>query len=80
MGVVVRDIEPVYLRTREDEEIRQGNGDAGCPPAIGELNRSSPDLRSDLVIGQQGLIAAERLALGITGDAAPQLEPHDGTP
>jgi len=39
-----------------------------------------PDLSRDLVVGKQRLISAKRLALGVVGDATPQLEAHGRTP
>jgi hypothetical protein len=71
MGVIVRDLEPVDLRARKDEEICQRNRHARCPGAIGELNRPRPDVSRDLVIGEQRLMATKRLAFGVVGDAAP---------
>lgn len=62
---VVRDLEPVYLGTRKNEEIGQRNGHAGGPATIGDVNRSTPDLSRDLVVGNKRLIASKRLALGM---------------
>jgi hypothetical protein len=64
MCVVVRDIKTMSWRTRrrDDEEICERNGHAGCPATIGGLHRSIPHVTRDLVVGKQFLIAAKRLA------------------
>src|SRR5918996_3863686 len=80
MGVVVRELETVDPGARKDEEIRKGNGDPSGPGAIGELNRPTPDLSRNLVVGKQRLIAAKGLAFGVVGDATPQFESHGRTP
>src|SRR5215204_2814290 len=80
MRVIVRDLEAMDLGARKDEEVGEGNGHSGCPGAICELNRPMPDFSRDLVVGQQRLITAKRLALGGGGDATPQFESYGRTP
>lgn len=80
MCVVVRDVDAVRLRAREDHEIGERNGQARRPPAIGKSNGALPYFGRNVVIGKQGLITTQRFAFCVVRHAAPQLEPHNGTP
>jgi len=80
MRVVLRQIEAVDLRTREDQQISQRHSDTKCPPSIGESNRSLPDRRGNLVVGQQLLVLAEGFSLGVIRDAAPEFKAYRRAP
>ena len=71
MRVVVRKIELVYFRAREDKQIGQRHGYVGCPTAIGESDSALPDIGGNLVFRQQLLILPESLPLGVIRDATP---------
>src|SRR6266851_4709181 len=80
MSIVVSDLEPVYLRTREDEQVRERDRHSRRPATIRKSNRPLPDISRNLVVAEQRFIPAERFPLNVIGHAAPELEPHRWTP
>jgi hypothetical protein len=80
MAVVVREIEPVLLCARKDQEIGERSGHTCSPSAIRESDGAFPDCGRDLVVGKECLVVPERFSLGVICDTAPQLKSYWRTP